>query len=133
MKINDIIDLFGQLGIRWTKEEMNLMFDYCQRMISDSRVILVNEGDEPHTVIFYTICEDYEKYLKKPNWLYLEHNPKGHIFYVEVACSKGWSKGLRNDIRELIINKYPSVTMGKWFRYGKYGDRPVTVRRRIYV
>lgn len=127
MKTLAVLTFLGEMGIRWTNESLEQALDYVDRMIKDERVIRIDDDNGIHTVIFFAVCESYDPFYKKETWEYKSHDPDGTTLYVEKAASRGWSKDLRNKVRELILSQYPDIQTWRWHRWGKKSDRAVVV------
>lgn len=126
--ILDVVNFMGSEGVRYKKSELYKVYNYTKRMLDDQRIMVISDNKEIKAVIFFSICEDYLKYLKKPTWKYLEHNSKGTYVYIEKAVSKSWDRGMRLAVQRGILKSYSQVKTGKWHRYGTYGDREVTTK-----
>lgn len=118
-----LLHFMGEMGIRYLKDEADDAIDYVMRMIADKRVIIIDEDGEGHTVLFFSVCHDSDKFLKKKTWEFKEHEPDGHIFYVEKVVSRKWSKSLTMKIHDIACEAYPQIELGMWHRYGRVGDR----------
>ena len=116
-------------GIRYGKDKIDEAIDYTNKMAHDGRIIEIKDGEGLHTVIFFSICKTIEDFYKKKTWEYREHDPQGHIWYAEKAVSRGWTKDIRNQLKQLMLQRFPKLRIGKWHRWGKKSDRPVTIRR----
>lgn len=119
----------GDRGLRYPKTKIGEAIRYTDLMAKDGRVLSISDELGIHSVFYFSICEDHEPFLKKLTWEYLPHNPSGHIVYLEKAVSRGYSKEMRKNVETFITTKYPNVTLGKWHRWGKTGDRGVLTRR----
>lgn len=131
--ISDILVFMGDLGIRYVKDELAEIFEYVRKMIEDDRVMFIADERGLHTILFFSVCFEPEKYLKKGTWEFKEHNPEGKYFYVEKMASRSFSKKHLSEIDSLVGSLYPNVEFGRWHRYGKTGDREFTIRRKAYV
>jgi hypothetical protein len=120
----------GRQGIRYPKDEIKGIKEYVRKMVEDRRVIAVEDARGLHTVIFFSICEDPEPFLKKGTWEYRTHSPGGRFFYGEKIVSKGWQKDFRNHIKQTLLKVYPQLDTGTWHRWARWGDRTVTIRRK---
>ena len=129
----DILKFMGEHGIRYARWRVNQAQDYMEQMINEKRVITIEDEEGLHTVILFSVCHDYTPFYKKKTYEYLPHDPSGTILYIEKAVSRGWTKELRKPMKDLFLTEYPQLQVAKWHRWGKRGDRPVTVRRERYV
>ena len=129
----EILKFMGEQGIRYRERELEEVIQYAELMVKAERVIAVKDKGSLVTIIFFSICRDWEQFLKKPTWRFLSHDPDGDTFYGEKIVSTRWDKDIRTGIKELLLSRYPNLQLAKWHRWGKTTDRPVTVRRRIYV
>lgn len=123
----------GDHGIRYVRKDIDKVKNYIERMVEAGRVMTMTDEEGLHTVLFFSVCDDPEKYLKKDTWDYTDHEPNGACFYVEKIVTKKWSVSLRKKVEALATQLYPAFSLGKWHRWGRIGDRGVTVRRRNYV
>lgn len=126
--VTELLCFMGECGFRYKESELRDIYYYVKKMVKDRRVIAVKDGERYHTVIFYSIAQEWEPYLKKGEWEYATHQPGGCCIYIEKAVSKGWNKYIRNSLKQIILDKYPQLHMAKWHRYGNWGDRAVTRR-----
>ena len=121
----DILTFCGEHGIRYKEADLEKAIGYINRMVADNRVII---GED--MIVFFSMCNEFYPYLVKKTWEYLEHNSNGHIAYIEKAVSSFWSREMRSQIENVIVEMYPTAVVGKWHRYAKLGDREVTTFRR---
>lgn len=126
----DLLCFMGRQGIRYPKHKMHDVHDYMNRMIEAERIIVINDEQGIHTTIMFSLCEESEPFLKKRTWEYREHNPEGTTFYIEKAVSRGWTRELRNQFKELLLRKFPQLTIAQGHRWGSHGDRLLKCRRR---
>ena len=124
--ILDILLFMGEEGIRYKTSEIEDVLDYVERMLSDERILVIYDDNKMNTVLFFSVCNDYMNYLRKPTWIYKEHNPYGKMVYIEKIVSKTYNKEIRLKIQHLIMSLYPTVRFGKWHVFGKIGDRETT-------
>ena len=131
----DILIFMGQCGIRYKESELYNVTKYVEKMIADKRLMRFDDEDGIQSVLFFSICNDSEPYLKKGTWEYKYHYDTGSIFYVEKLASRKWTRKLTMMVHDLATQMYPSIQLGKWHRWGRIGDREYTlkVRRRAYV
>jgi len=123
----------GEQGARFSEGTLTEMYQYVQSMLDDGRIIAIDDDQGIFAVIFFSICDDAEPFLKKGTWEFKPHIPHGRIAYIEKAVAKGWNKKVRKQLADLIYGKFPTVDSGKWHRWGKIGDREVNTRRNRYV
>ena len=131
MNVTDLIKSMGSMGTMFSEKNFNDILDYCSLMLYDERVVMVNENDKPVAFIFYAITDDPDKYLKKGSYEYIPHDISGKAVYVEKLVSFTWNRDLRMLFERIIIEKYPQIEYGVWYRAKKWGDQKVVTRRRI--
>jgi len=125
-----ILIWMGEHGIKYPVSEGEKAIEYVEKMIFDKRVIYISEDDRLKSMVFYSITDYPENFLKKKTWDYLEHNPRGRTVYIEKAVSDIWNKKIRKIMEEKMLEFYPQLTKAKWHRWAKWGDRQVTIRRK---
>jgi len=133
LKAIELLKFMGQTGIRYPKDHMDTIVGYVEQMITDERIIEISDGYGLHSVIFFAICNDYKPFYKKQTWEFMKHDSAGDTIYIEKAVSKAWGKIIRNDVRDIVLLRYPKLQTARWHRWAKWGDRPVIIKRRIYV
>jgi len=99
-------------------------------MLEDGRIMELREFDHLHSVLFFSVTNFPDDYLKKGMWEYKEDDPSGDTFYIEKIFSKGWSKKLTMKVNDLALASYPSIKFGAWDRYGIMSDRRFTMKVR---
>jgi hypothetical protein len=123
----NILKFMGEQGMRFPRGSVMCILDYVKDMIRDKRVIELEYEDELQAVLFYSICHDSDKYLKKDTWAYKEHDEDGHIFYFEKMVAKKWNYKFHNQVYNFVTDKYPDVDILKWHKWGKMGDREIVL------
>lgn len=128
-----ILKIMGEMGARYRESKINDIVDYTTRMCDNGRIIIISDKDEPFAVLFFSVTNDPDKFLNKGQYEFMSHDPCGKILCVEKLISRGWNKELRTEFESKITEKFPQITHGVWYRYGKVGDRKVIakVRRRL--
>lgn len=121
----------GEMGLRYHQSEIAQAMDYTTRMIEDGRVIIITSHGEPVSIMFISLTNSPDNYLKKENWEYLTHDAHGECVYIEKIISRKWNREIRNLIESELSSRYPSFTYAVWHRWAKWGDRKVTIKRRI--
>lgn len=106
------------------------MREYLELMAKDGRLIIINKDDKTHTLVTFSICEDYERYVDKGIWEYKDHNPKGSICYIEKIITDGWSREIRKQLESEITTRYPAIAWAVWYRPTQSEDRKVIRRIR---
>ncbi len=130
-QVIDILKFMGELGVLYREKTLPLAFDYIADMLHDRRIIEINRNGSPHAIIFFSVCNDYEPYLKKAEFEYKPDNPAGKIIYIECMISRGWTKQLRQEFESVLADRYPDFEYGVWHRFAIWGDRKVIIKRRI--
>jgi hypothetical protein len=125
-----IMQFMGTRGIRYLDTQVANAVEYVDKMVKDKRVILIEDDGFIHSVVFYSVCNDFEPFYKKEMWDFREHDPEGSTVYIEKAVCAKMKKSIATMIRNTIQAKYPKAKIGKWHRWGKRSDREFgTVRR----
>ncbi len=133
MNALDILCFMGDLGIRYPKDAIDECIRYVENMVRTDRVITIRDGSGLNAIVFFSICNDWEPFYKKETWEYYDHTPTGNALYVEKIVAKRFTKEMRRELETLFLAKYPQLEFAKWHRWGKIGDRGVTVRRKLNV
>lgn len=126
-----VLKIMGEMGLRYRPSEMDQAIDYTTRMMDNGRVIMIWDRDMPQAVLFFSMTNDPDLFLKKGTWEYRSQDPEGKIIYLEKLISRGWNRKLRAQLETEIIKKYPNMTHGVWHRYAFWGDRKVISKRRL--
>ena len=128
----DILKFFGEMGIRYQEDEIPKAIAYIDRMIEDGRFMISIDKGKPHTIILFSICNNYEPFYKKGTWDYLSHFRDGNTVYIEKAVSKHFSRRLRMFTEEALVETYPKLEGYVWHRWGRLNDRILKGKRRLY-
>ncbi|MDO8656152.1 MAG: hypothetical protein Q7K45_02860 [Nanoarchaeota archaeon] len=131
INVVEILKFMGELGVLYEPKTLPMAFDYVSDMLHDHRIVEIRKDGTPHAIIFFSVCNDYEPYLKKGEFEYLPDNPSGKIIYVEVMIARRWTRELREKFEELLATKYPNFEYGVWHRMASWGDRKVIAKRRL--
>lgn len=126
--------IFGEMGCLFLRDELRDALDYFQKMLESDRIVYILNENKPHAFLFISITNEPERFLNKSKWEYLEHDKSGNIVCVEKLISKGWDKETRLLFEKLIVERYPQIDSGIWYRWKKHGDHKViSKRRKIHV
>ena len=98
----------------------------------DRRFMQIYYNGIPRTFMTFSICNDYRPYSEKDVFDYLPHNQDGKICFVETMSSYHWNRQMLRRIEEAIIQQYPQVECGIWFRPVGNTERKVVYRRKFY-
>ena len=131
MNAIELAKVLGEIGMKFYESQLQEMVRYFSLMLDNHRVIVINKDGSPYSVFFFSITDDPDHFLLKDTWDYRTHNQYGKIVYVEKLVSKGWDREIRVLFEGLIVDQYPQIEYGVWHRWGKTGDRKVTVKRRL--
>jgi len=131
MNTIEIIEFLCRIGLRFTEKTLKDIVFYINNMIKDNRVIVINKDNEIYCVLMFSLEDNWEKFLKKQNWVYVSHNPFSETVYIEKIVSLGFDKELRKVIESELTKLYPHIKYGIWHRYAKWGDRKVIAKRRL--
>lgn len=127
----EILKFMGELGVLYEEKDIPMACDYVSDMLYNHRIVEIRKDSRPHAIIFFSVCDDYEPYLKKGEFQYLPDNPSGKIIYIEVMICRKWTRELREQFETLLTTKYPNLEYGVWHRMAPWGDRKVTSKRRL--
>jgi len=112
-----VLKLMGELGLRYRESEIAQAVDYTTRMIDNGRVILIWDDLSPIAVMFFSVTDTPDEFLKKGTWEFRSHDVNGKTVYVEKIISKTWNKELRIRFEEKILQKFPDFTQGVWHKW----------------
>ncbi len=121
----------GDIGWRFKRKDIPSMMNYFDKMIEDKRILIIAREGNLLAVMAFSMCFDYETYLKKGEWEFKEHDRSGDIIYIEKLISLYWNKEMRYEFENIITAFYPNIKYGVWHRWAKWGDRKVVYKRRI--
>lgn len=121
----EVINFMGLCGMRYTRSMLLKIYDYVITMINDERVIVAYRDNKPIMVVFYSVCRDWEPYYNKLTWQYLSSEEDGHIAFIEKIIASEYNRDLRELIERVILERYPKVKYGIWFRHRKSTDARV--------
>lgn len=115
-----------------------LALDYYKKMSQDNRLIVVYDSfGNDLAFIAFSMTDDYKPYATKKTWSYLPHDPNGKTCFIEKLAAKVWNSAIRNQIRDIIILRYPNVEQAIWYRpkykNGMHFNLKITVTRRENV
>lgn len=129
MNTNQIITFISDLGGIFSPASIPLVRAFFQRMIEDERVVVIFKQNTIHSVLAFSLSDDFKPFYTKETWDYVPHNPDGSVFYVELLASRTWDKKLRKQFQSLILEKYPQIQSAVWHKWADWGDRKVIWRR----
>ena len=127
----DLLLEMGKIGWRFRRQDVLPMMEYFDAMIKENRVVMISKNDSMIAMLAFSMCDNYEPFLKKKDWDFLNHDPNGNIMYVEKLVSLYWDKEVRKRFEEIITKVYPRIEYAVWHRFAKWGDRKVIYKRRI--
>lgn len=127
--ISDLMIFMGERGILYKESEFESTVSYIRNMIKDNRVIVIYKSGDIHTVLFFSISNDWRKHYLKETWEYRSHDPYGAEIYFEKAVSVRWSRAIRCEVKGELLRRFPSLRLAKWHRYDTIGDRECTLKR----
>ena len=125
-----ILSLMGEMGARYRESKIHLILDYTMRMCDNGRVLVISDSQSPVCVVFYSMTNEPDTFLKKGDYEYKSHDPEGRVAVLEKLVSRKWNKEIRQALESELIRKFPNMAYGTWYRYGKVGDRQVTAKVR---
>ena len=123
----NILKFMGEVGMRFPRGSVFYVLNYVKLMVEDKRVIELETDGKIHAVLFYSLCYDTEKFLKKDTWEFKEHDKEGTVFYIEKMVASHWSIKLHNMVYDFVTDKYKEVEFLKWHKWSKIGDREVVL------
>lgn len=126
-----IMKFMGECGARFSYKGLDHIISYIENMIKDQRVTVISENHKPIAVLFFSMTDNPQYFLRKGTWDYLPHFPQGKIIYVEKLVSRGWNKLIRKQFESEVTKVHPQIEFAIWHRYAKWGDRQVTYKRRM--
>ena len=126
-----ILKVMGEMGMRYRESKIYEILDYTMRMLDNGRVIIVYNNDIPYAVMFFSVTNNTEEFLKKDDWTYKSHDPEGNAIVVEKLIARGWNRQIRLEFESEIIKKFPNIQYGVWNKWVKQGDHTVKSRRRL--
>lgn len=126
-----VLKIMGSMGCRYLESKIHLILDYTTKMCDNGRVIIISDSKGPYSVMFFSVTDDPDSFLKKESYEYKSHDPLGKILYIEKLISLGWNKSIRQEFETEILKKFPQITHGEWHRWAKWGDRRVIAKRRL--
>lgn len=128
----DVATILGRdMGVKFRESMIDDILNYIDLMLKDHRIIIIKEGETAHALVFFSVTDDPDKYLKKKTWDFVGHEPDGKTVVIEQMISRGWNKELRKIMEEMFLRRYPHLTSAVWYRYAKWGDRLVRTYRRL--
>lgn len=128
-----VIKFLGQRGARFGKRSLDQAISYFSHMIKDKRVITLFKDGKLHSIMAFSLGEDFDRFYRKHVWRYVPHDPSGKILYVEMVVSKSWDKDIRKQFRDEILKLYPQIEEAHWHKWATWGDRHVMWRRNQHV
>lgn len=128
MNVFGLLEFFGQIGARYSRQDLSQITNYLQNMAIDGRIIMVSKHGNPHTFIAYSICNNSDRFANKGLWEYEPHTRSGYVCFIEKMATKRWTRDIRVQLEERILERYPDVKIAVWYRPDPSGDRKVIVK-----
>lgn len=127
----ELINILGEMRFRFYDDQIEDIIEYLDKMISDKRVIMIDNEHGPCVVVTFSVTNSPDEFLKKDTWEYKPHDKRGEIVYVEKLMSTGWNRDLREILERKITELYPNIKFAVWHKYARWGDRMVISKRRL--
>ena len=99
-------------------------------MKKDGRILGLTVNDNLEALLFYSICDDIDRFYKKQPFEYLPHDISGRTVYVEMVIARRWLRQMREMVTARLLEKYPNLEQAVWFRPRKDVDKMMVIKRR---
>ena len=128
MTFDDMLRVFDSWGYPLKTEYYWDFKQYCQTMLRRKRVIIVMNGEEIQSVVFFFLTNDYLRLYKKSEFETPDDKECGFQMYVDKMICKHWTPAVRRSVQDIIEERFPHVKEAYYHRAPN--DRCVTIRRR---
>ena len=132
MNVIMLLEKMGEeIGVRYLPSKIHEIIDYTSKMLDNGRIITLSDESGLLGVMYFSVTDDYEPFLKKGEFEFKSHDPEAKTIYVEKMISRKWNKEIRLEFEKEVMKRYPWVNQCIGHRRSKNGDRKVLNKRRL--